>query len=331
MKQILVIIILLSISVAGFSQAKKRDKVKRKYRNIEATSPALVPVYIHGEIYDEDENPLAGASVSIDGTRKGVNSNESGEFLIENLQTGKARLRVSFIGFKTKTIDYELRPGENYFKVMLATDNIHIEPIAINAQKREQQLIDVPAAVSAVSALTMQQYNITELGQMSEFVPGLYIREQGANRPGFVIRGLTSDEVSPSAQPRVSVYYNNVPINRANGASVALFDMEQVEVFKGPQNTIFGRGAQAGAVHFISKKPANTFDGYLSAGLGDFAQKEVRGAVNIPVVKEKLFVRAAGIYDFRDGYVTNTFGGTSQWKKYNGRTFFHSFPSGMEP
>lgn len=314
MRQILILLILLCISTTTFSQAKKRDKVKRKYRKIETTSPNLIPVYIHGEIYDEDEVPLAGASVSIDGMKKGVNSNESGEFLIENLQTGKARLRISFIGFKTKTIDYELRPGENYYKIMLTNDIIHIEPIAVNAQKREQQLLDVPAAVSTVSALTMEQFNITELSLMSEFIPGFYIREQGANRPGFVIRGLTSDEVSPGAQPRVSVYYNNVPINRANGASVALFDMEQVEVFRGPQNTIFGRGAQAGAVHFISQKPGNRFNGYLSAGLGNFAQKEVRGALNVPVIKDKLFIRAAGIYDFRDGYVENTFGGTLNGK-----------------
>ena len=325
MRQIIIAFVLISISTVAFSQAKKRDKVKRKYQKIETTSPDLIPVYIHGEIYDEEETPLAGASVSIDGTKKGVNSNENGEFLIENLQTGKARLRVSYIGFKTKTIDYELRPGENYYKIMLVKDIIHIEPIAVNAQKREQQLLNVPTAVSAVSALTMQQSNITELSLLSEFVPGLYIREQGANRPGFVIRGLTSDEVSPSAQPRVSVYYNNVPVNRANGASVALFDMEQVEVFKGPQNTLFGRGAQAGAVHFLTAKPGNKFNGYVTAGLGNYGQKEARAAINLPLIKEKLFVRAAGLYDYRNGYVENTFGGTLNGKNTTAGRFSARF------
>ena len=156
--------------------------------------------------------------------------------------------------------------------------------------------------------------NITELGSLSEFVPGLYIREQGANRPSFVIRGLTSEEVSASAQPRVSVYNNNVPINRANGASVELFDMERVEVLKGPQNTLFGRGAQTGAVHFISKMPVNTTEGNITAGYGSYNQKEFRATVNVPLIEDKLFVRAAGIYSARDGYVENTFGGTLNGK-----------------
>ncbi|NQU55038.1 MAG: TonB-dependent receptor, partial [Bacteroidetes bacterium] len=250
MKHILAISVLLFIIIPTFSQSKRKGKVKRKYRDIEQVSKQLQPVFIHGEIYDRDRIGLAGASVSIDGTAKGVNSNENGEFLIENLQTGKARIRISYIGFKTKTIDYELRPGENFYKIMLTQENIHIEPVAVNAQKREQQLLDVPAAIIAIGATTIEQNNITELGQLSEFVPGLYIREQGANRPSFVMRGLTSDEVSPSAQPRISTYYNNVPINRASSSSVELFDMEQVEILKGPQNTLFGRGAQAGAVHF---------------------------------------------------------------------------------
>ncbi len=321
MKQFIIFVLLIGITLSSFGQVKTRGKVKRKYRNTEQTSPNLIPVYIHGEIYDEDKFPLAGASVTIDGTSKGVNSNENGEFLIENLQTGKARIRISFIGFKTRTIDYELRPGENFYKIMLSKENIHLEPVAVNAQKREQQLLDVPAAITAVSSSTIEQSNITELGHLSEFVPGLYIREQGANRPSFVMRGLTSDEVSPSAQPRISTYYNNVPINRASSASVEIFDMEQVEVLKGPQNTLFGRGAQAGAVHFISKKPENQVGGYLTLGGGNFAQQEFRAAINVPAIQDKLFIRAAGIYNRRNGYVENTFGGTLNGKNTLGGRF----------
>lgn len=314
MKNAILIILILFVACTAFGQAKKNGKVKLKYRNVEQVSRNLPTVFLRGEVYDAEKNPLAGASVSIDGTLKGVNTNENGGFIIENLVTGKARLRISFVGYKTKTIDYILGVGENFHKIMLLQENIHIEPITVNAQKREQQILDVPAAITAIGATSIEQNNITELGQLSEFVPGLYIREQGANRPSFVIRGLTSDEVSPSAQPRISTYYNNVPINRASSASVELFDMEQVEVLKGPQNTLFGRGAQAGAVHFISKKPGNNAEGYVTAGTGSFAQKEFRAAVNVPIIGDKLFVRAAGIYNTRDGYVENTFGGTLNGK-----------------
>lgn len=314
MRAIISVLLVFAVISTSYGQAKKRGKVKRKYRNVEQTNQSLPPVYLRGEIYDFNDNPVSGASVSVDGTTKSVNSNSDGEFLIENLQTGKARLRISHLGYETKTIDYEIRQGENFYKMTLDQANIHLDPVTVNAQKREQQIIDIPTAITAIDASTIEKSNITDLSLLSEFVPGLYIREQGANRPSFVIRGLTSDEVSPSAQPRISVYYNNVPINRASSASVELFDMAQVEVLKGPQNTLFGRGAQAGAVHFKSIKPGNTFDGYLSAGAGNFMQKEARGAINIPVIEDMLFVRAAGIYSIRDGYVENTFGGTLNGK-----------------
>ena len=314
MKNLLSIILLLTVTTTSFGQTKTKGKVKRKYRNVEQVAQNLPPVFLRGSVYDSDKNPVAGASVTVDGTVKEVNTNEFGEFLIENLITGKARIRVSFVGFETKTTDLELRTGENYKDIMLIKENIHLEPITVIAQKREQQILDVPAAISAVSANTIQRANITELGPLSEFVPGLYIREQGANRPSFVIRGLTSEEVSASAQPRVSVYSNNVPVNRASGASVELFDMERVEVLKGPQNTLFGRGAQTGAVHFISKMPVNKTEGYISLGSGNFNQQEFRAAINVPTIKDKLFIRAAGIYNARDGYVKNTFGGTLNGK-----------------
>jgi iron complex outermembrane recepter protein len=309
MKQILSLALILLFSISVFGQSKTRGKVKRKYRDVEQIATQQPQVFLRGSVYDNDENPVAGANVTIDGTIKGVNTNEFGEFIIENLMTGKARIRVSFVGYATKTTDLEMRVGENYKDIMLVKENIHLEPVTVNAQKREQQILDVPAAISSVGATLIERSNITELGPLSDFVPGLYIREQGANRPSFVIRGLTSEEVSASAQPRVSVYSNNVPVNRASGASVELFDMERVEVLKGPQNTLFGRGAQTGAVHFISKTPGNKTEGYLTAGYGNFNQKEFRAAVNVPLIEDKLFVRAAGIYSARDGYVENTFGG----------------------
>lgn len=314
MKHLFLVAILLMAVGTAFGQAKSKGKVKRKYRDVEQVSQNLPIVFLRGEVYDSERNPIEGANVTVDGTVKGVNTNSRGEFIIKYLNTGKARLRISNVGYQTKTIDYILGQGENYYKIMLITDNIHLEPVTVSAQKREQQILDVPAAISSIGSSEIEKSNITELGQLSEFVPGLYIREQGANRPGFVIRGLTSDEVSPSAQPRISTYFNNVPVNRASSSSVELFDMERVEVLKGPQNTLFGRGAQAGAVHFISKKPTNKTEGYLTAGAGSYNRKEARAAVNVQVIEDKLFVRAAGIYNARDGYVENTFGGTLNGK-----------------
>jgi iron complex outermembrane recepter protein len=316
MKRALSVVFLLMVlffAVRGHSSYS--GKVKQKSgESVTGKTLSQQPAYLRGKITAANKDRLPGASVIISGTKKGVNANEKGEYSFNQLPTGKLSVKASFMGFKAQTIEIVVQPGQNNLDFTLEADRIHLEPVTVIAQKREQQILDVPAAINVIGSDFIEKAYITELGQLSTYIPGLLITEQGANRPSFVIRGLTSDDVSPGAQPRVSVFFNNVPINRANAASIALFDVERVEVLKGPQNTLFGRGAQIGAIHFISKKPGNKTEGYVTAGLGDYNQKEFRGAVNVPVLENKLFVRVAGVYDFRDGYVKNTFGGTLNGK-----------------
>ena len=269
---------------------------------------------LRGKIFNADKKILPGASVIIVGTQYGVNANEAGEYLFNNVPTGKLTIQASYVGYKTITLDFEVQWGQNHLNFSFEIEDIKLDGITVTSQKREQQILDVPITMNVIDARFMEDINITELDELSEFVPGLQVRMQGTDRPSIVIRGLTSDEVSPTAQPRVSVFYNNVPISRTSGAAVELFDMQQVEVLKGPQGTLFGRGAQIGAIHYISKKPTSDFNGYLTTGLGNYNQRVLNGAINFPIIKNKLLVRAAGIYDYRDGYIRNTFGGNLNGK-----------------
>jgi len=328
MNRIINFVILISLV---FTSAYGKSSIKAKVLSSSKeyiSTPNDSQAGLRGKITDSDHNALQGASILIVGYERGVNANENGDYFLDKLPEGKLSVQASIMGFESQTIEIEMEPGENELNFTLVEHIVHLDPIIVVAKKREQQILDVPVAISVVGSDFIVKNNIVELGQLSEFVPGLFITEQGANRPSFIIRGLTSEEVSPSALPRVSVYQNNVPINRASGASVALFDMERVEVLKGPQNTLFGRGAQIGAIHFISKSPANTTEGYLSGGIGSYNQKEFRGAINVPLIENKLFVRAAGVYDYRDGYAENTFGGTLNGKNtLAGRLSFRLLPS----
>jgi outer membrane receptor protein involved in Fe transport len=283
------------------------------------------PGIIHGKILDQNKNLLPGASVIIVGTKYGVSANEDGEYLFEKLPAGRLKVQVSFVGFKTLTTDFDVQPGQNNLNLSLENDNIKLNSVTVTSQKREQQILDVPITMSVIDAGFIKDNNITELDKLSEFVPGLQIRMQGTDRPSFVIRGLTSDEVSPAAQPRISVFYNDVPVSRANGAAVELFDMQQVDVLKGPQGTLFGRGAQIGAINYISNKPTGNFNGYVTAGIGNFNQRELDGEINIPVINNKLLARFAGIYDYQDGYIRNTFDGRLNGKNIAAGRFSASY------
>lgn len=276
--------------------------------NVIISSAQLPGNSLRGKVTDSDNNLLPGATVIITGTSNAINANESGEYLFNNLPAGALKVLVSYVGYKTLTVDFNIQPGENNLDLTLEIEEIALEAVTVNSQKREQQVLDVPITMTVIGAGFINDNSIDKLDELSEFVPGLQIRMQGNERPSFVIRGLTSDEVSPAAQPRISVFYNNVPISRTNGAAMALFDMQQVDVLKGPQGTLFGRGAEMGAINYISNKPVNNFGGYLSAGIGNYQSRELKGAINIPVIDNKLFVRIAGIYDYNEGYIENTFG-----------------------
>ena len=150
---------------------------------------------------------------------------------------------------------------------------IELDSVLVIAQHREQRLLDVPIAISTVNSQTLEQTHTRTFEELSAFIPGLNVTVQTPHRPSLSIRGLTSDEVSPTAQPRVSVYFNNVPTSRASMALTELYDMDRVEVMKGPQGTLFGRGSQIGAISFITKKPVPEFGGYLSAGFGSYGMQ----------------------------------------------------------
>ncbi|WP_294204742.1 Plug domain-containing protein, partial [uncultured Sphingomonas sp.] len=112
--------------------------------------------------------------------------------------------------------------------------------VIVTAQKREQRIEDVPLTVSAVSGARMADIGVNSLSEVAQYIPGLQIQEQSANNPGFVIRGITSDSGSAQQGARVTLYYNGVDISRTRGAYQDLYDIERIEVVKGPQATLFG-------------------------------------------------------------------------------------------
>lgn len=277
-------------------------------------------VIIRGKVTDDSKEPIAGAHISLSNNR-GISTNAEGRYILKTPSAGNITMTVSFIGYETKIIDITLKSGENIVNVTLERSSIALEPVVVTAQQREQQLLDVPISITSVSSQMLEETHTTTMEQLSAFVPGLNVFVQTPHRPSLSIRGLTSDEVSPTAQPRVSVYYNNVPTSRASMALAELYDMERVEVMKGPQGTLFGRGSQIGAISFITKKPTADFGGYLSASIGNYASTDIEGAINVPVIDNKLMFRAAGIYSYNDGYIKNLSGGRLNGKNTFGGRF----------
>ncbi|HEX8388973.1 MAG TPA: Plug domain-containing protein, partial [Sphingomonas sp.] len=125
------------------------------------------------------------------------------------------------------------------------------DDIIVTAQRVEQRIEDVPVTVTALTGARLFDIGASELDEIAAFVPGLQVQEQSANNPGFVIRGITSDSGSAQQGARVTLYYNGVDISRSRGAFQDLFDLERIEVVKGPQATLFGTASAVGAVGIV--------------------------------------------------------------------------------
>lgn len=175
--------------------------------------------------------------------------------------------------------------------------------IIVTAQKVEQRLQDVPITISATSGERIGELGVGDLDELSYYTPGLLIQEQSANNPGVVIRGITSDSGSAQQGPRVTLYYNGVDISRSRGSYQAIYDLERVEVIKGPQATLFGTASAVGAISLVSAKPREGFSGEVRGGYGNFNQTLLGGFINAG--SDVIAVRLAGEWRTRDGYVEN--------------------------
>jgi iron complex outermembrane receptor protein len=184
-----------------------------------------------------------------------------------------------------------------------------VEEVVVTAQRRSESLSKTPVAVSVIGGEAMAEAQIVSEQDLQSSVPGLQVRGTvNSEQLNYTLRGQSVDAFS-GVRPGVLPYINEVQIG-GSGASSAFYDLQSVQVLKGPQGILFGRSATGGAALFSTQKPADTFGGYVQGTVGNYAAGQFEGAVNLPIVKDKVLLRVAGLYQRRhDGYQYNLFNG----------------------
>jgi len=190
-----------------------------------------------------------------------------------------------------------------------ASPNNQEAGIVVTAQLREQRQIDVPFALTAYTGRQLDQLGVQEFEDLARYTPGLSIQNQSPNNAAVNIRGITSDSGEASFESRISIYQDGVSISKPRGSYVELFDIDRVEISKGPQSTLYGRGALIGAINIVQAKPdlSDTF-GMIRGAYGNYNYWLAEAMVNAPL-GSNAGVRIAGRYKKRDGYVNNLLGG----------------------
>lgn len=266
-----------------------------------------------GKVSGKDSEPVVGAFVRILNTNVGAVTDEQGNFALSS-SSGKHTLYITAIGFAGRELRIEVGASENEpLDIELAEAAIELDDIVVTAQKEEGNIQYVPYSISALSSKKINEYRIWSSKDIAVVTPNLYSANPGDNRNVTSIRGITST----SYDPAVATYIDGVNQFSLDTYIAPLFDVERIEVLRGPQGTLYGRNAMGGVINIITKRPTNTFSGFAEANLGSYGQQRYSLGIRSPLVKDKLFLGVSGLYDGMDGFYTNDFDTLNFDKKHS--------------
>ena len=180
-----------------------------------------------------------------------------------------------------------------------------LDEIIVTAQKKEQDIREVPISVSAISGEALKDQNIQDFSDLSKYTPNLSVLSSGPFNE-VAIRGLGSGLMEGFEQS-VGLIIDDVYYGRVHYLTMAFLDVQQVEVLRGPQGTLFGKNTIAGALTVRTKDPVHDWEVTATGELGSHEKRAIQGAVNIPILEDRIAVRFAGMHTERAGFVYNTY------------------------
>jgi iron complex outermembrane receptor protein len=184
-----------------------------------------------------------------------------------------------------------------------------LSEIVVTAQRRSERLQDVPVSISAVSGNEIASRRIEKPGDIAQLAPNLQAQTPSSDgAPVYALRGVSMSDYSGNQQGPVATYFDEVYKGTFALLPVSLYDLERVEVLRGPQGTLYGKNTTGGAVNVISRTPGFDTEGYVSVGYGNYNRREANGAVQTPL-GDKLAVRVAFTLTDADGWFKNVLPG----------------------
>jgi len=182
-----------------------------------------------------------------------------------------------------------------------------LEEIVVTARRREESLQDAPIAVSSFSAAAIDRQFVTDIRGLAGQIPNVVITNvPGFNAAAIGIRGQSTADIILTFEPAVGVIVDDFVLANVQSQLFDLFDTQRIEVLRGPQGTLFGKNTVGGVINIITKRPTNELGGELRLGYSSFNTKDVKAAINIPLIDEKLALRVAGAYHKSGGYYHDT-------------------------
>lgn len=191
-----------------------------------------------------------------------------------------------------------------------------LEEIVVTAQKREENIQEVPISITRMAGdrLNARFSGGEDILALASAAPGLHVESSnGRLAPRFYMRGLGNADFTQAASQPVSIVFDDVPMEKAALKSFPLFDMDDIEILRGPQGTLFGRNTTAGIIKVDTKKPTEETEGYLKASAGTYTTYNVEGAIGGSLIDDTLMARVSILHQNRDNWIDNGFTGEDEF------------------
>ncbi len=203
-------------------------------------------------------------------------------------------------------------------QALAAEEGVHkIEEIVVSVRRRVEMAQDVPISMTVMDEDFLRTNNIAKVEDLGIKVPSMRITQAGGslNEPVITLRGQRQGEASFNQDPAAPIYFNEIVISPNQGGNLGLYDLQGLQVLKGPQGTLFGRNSTGGAVLMTPKRPGSELGGYAEFEAGDYNLYGFEGAIDIPIT-ENLLTRISGRKLDRDGYQENIADNALRGRKY---------------
>ena len=259
--------------------------------------------------------PLIVASDAVKGAHtRGVKADVSAEVALARILAGTGfvtRQDTGAIVILSKDADHAMAARTLQIEpVRVAAASTSVETVIVTSSKIKGDIQTVPIAITALSQEQLTSRQIAGGPDLVKEVPNLTFTKTNFSGYSIQIRGIGTQAISVTTDPAVAVALNDIPFIRNHFFEQEFFDVNQAEVLRGPQGTLYGRNATAGVVNLISAKPTDQFEAMLSADWGNYTNRRYEGMINIPIVDDRLDLRVAGEWTKRDGYSFNQTTGT---------------------
>jgi iron complex outermembrane receptor protein len=257
-----------------------------------------------GKITSAINTPIANASISVLNTSLNTISDSNGQFKIKFLQQGNYQIEINHVNFASIHPKIAVDKNNSNISIFVIEESINtLDELMVTAEKKEELLQKIPASITALNAKQINAFGLWNTKEITGIIPNLYSADPGDARDITSVRGITTS----SYDPAVATYIDGVNQFSLDTYIPTLFDVERIEVLRGPQGTLYGRNAMGGVINIITKQPNNISSGFADISIGNYNQQRITAGIKTPLIKDKLFFGASILSNKRDGYYTNEF------------------------